>query len=122
MRDDWSEYPGRRDAKQDHAPDGEQGSEPAPAAAAPGGLGDGPGGLGDGPGGLGDGPGGLGDGPGGPDDGPGGLGDGRYPRLSDGPNRRDGLGFRIVDQAQPGRFGHGGRLPGGRARPEWIRY
>jgi hypothetical protein len=115
MRDDWSEYPGRRDAKQDHAPDGEQGSEPAPAAAAPGGLGDGPGGLGDGPGGL-------GDGPGGPDDGPGGLGDGRYPRLSDGPNRRDGLGFRIVDQAQPGRFGHGGRLPGGRARPEWIRY
>ena len=41
MRDDWSEYPGRRDAEQDHAPDGEQGTEPAPAAAAPGGLGDG---------------------------------------------------------------------------------
>jgi hypothetical protein len=106
-RDDWSEYPGRRDAEQDHAPDGEQGSEPAPAAAAPGGLGDGPGGPDDGPGGLDDGPGGLGDGPGG---------------LGDGPNHRDGLGFRLVDQAQPGRFRHGGRLPGGRARPEWIRY
>ncbi len=76
MRDDWSEYPGRRDAEQDHAPDGEQGSGPAPAAAARRGLGDGPGGLSDGPGGRGDGPGGLGglgDGPGGP----GGLGDGR---------------------------------------------
>jgi hypothetical protein len=152
-RDDWSEYPGRRDAEQDHAPDAEQGTQPAPAAAAPGGPDDGLGGLSDGLGGVGDGLGGVGDGlggvggvgdglggvgdglggvgdglgdrPGGPGGRlgrTGGLGGGRYPRPSDGSNGRDGLGVRLVDQAQPGRFRHGGRPLDGRARSGIIRY
>jgi hypothetical protein len=115
VRDDWSEYPRRRNAEQDHGADGEQGTEPAPAAGARGGLGDGPGRLGGRLGGLGGRLGGL-------RGGLGGLRGGRYPRPSDGPNGRDGLGIRLVDQAQPGRFRHGGRPLGGRARSGIIRY